>query len=139
MQFPTLELGIKVGESKTIVQPLVVTQNVRRSQSALTVPFDACLDSDNLSQWPISGCYSMEILANGEIRWQLYINNNSKNPVCEILYPRTMPVYFSPEAVLMYPHHAGGSALRISPPVPYQRINTKDFGVPTALKRISVT
>lgn len=106
-QLPVLELALRTGSDRRVIQPVMIEELVRTSPHALRVGFNSCVDVLDDETWDLCGEYSMELLEDGTINWQLSITNNSPYPVCEILYPRTMPVYFGKSAVLMYPHHAG--------------------------------
>lgn len=104
---PTLELAIRVGQCRVVVQPHIPADNVRTAGLSLAVNFDTCVDSHGSETWSISGRYTMEVAEDGSIDWRVHIRNDCPHPICEVLYPRTMPVYLSPTGALMYPHHAG--------------------------------
>lgn len=104
---PTLELAISIGQRRVVVQPVITADNVQHKGSSLTVNFSTCLGIRDSIEWSIAGRYIMEISEDGTVYWRVQIKNDCPHPICEVLYPRTMPAYVLPTGILMYPHHAG--------------------------------
>lgn len=103
-ELPLLEITILDGNRRIEVTPKF--DGIDQSPESTRITFTNCVDL-NHHAWSIDGWCRMEMEANGTIHWTAQINNRTVHPVIELLYPRSVPMYVSPQAVLIYPHHAG--------------------------------
>lgn len=104
---PALELALRDGTRRIAIQPQITEGSVEVDSQSLKVRFTDCVELQGGKTWAVEGFYTMEIGDDGTISWHAAVENHSNYSICEILFPRSMPIYFSETGVLMYPHHAG--------------------------------
>ena len=110
---PTLELVLRDGTRRIPLQPQITADSVEVDSQSLKIRFTDCVELQSAETWAVGGFYTMEISEDGTISWHVSVENQSTYSICEILFPRSMPIYFSETGVLMYPHHAGERIMNV--------------------------
>ena len=110
---PALELVLRDGTRRIPLQPQITADSVEVDSQSLKIRFTDCVELQSAETWAVGGFYTMEISEDGTISWHVSVENQSTYSICEILFPRSMPIYFSETGVLMYPHHAGERIMNV--------------------------